>query len=118
MRRIWHRLFAARPTAGPEEDIAPESNFGTIVEPSFLGATSPTGGARLRAGNRRRTRRRSTLTVVVEPAPLAPFVDRQEYDDLMMLYQLARRKVLSQAEEIERLKAADPRPEVLPPDPG
>jgi hypothetical protein len=58
------------------------------------------------------------IGTIVEPDPLAPFVDRQEYDDLMHLYQLARRKVLSQAEEIERLKAADPRPEVLPPDPG
>jgi hypothetical protein len=75
MRRIWHRLFAARPMAQPE-DIAPEFHFG-----------------------------KRKMTAGMVPCPICQMpVDRQEYDDLMTLYQLARRKVLSQAEEIEELK--------------
>ncbi len=69
MRRIWHRLFAARPMAGPPTDSG-------WIGPSPNSCHHPFSCA-----------------------------SRTEYTELLTMYALTRRKVLSQAEEIERLKA-------------
>jgi hypothetical protein len=96
MRRIWHRLFAARPMAEPTHGLYTVPG---IPPPEPWSPGPPTDFDDMLTGPG------ALIGTIVEPDPLAPFVDRQEYDDLMTLYQLARRKVLSQAEEIERLKA-------------
>jgi hypothetical protein len=96
MMRIWHRLFAARPMAEPTHGFYTVPG---IPPPEPCSPGPPTDFDDMPTGSG-----------WIGPSPNSchhPFscASRAEYTELLTMYALARRKVLSQAEEIERLKA-------------